>query len=152
MNENLLQYLWKYKIFSKIDFKDSEGNPLEILDFGRFNKNAGRFFFAKIKIKDVILAGNIEIHVKSSDWYFHRHDSQKDYQSVILHVVYFNDTDVLELKNAGIPTLELKNYIDEQILKKYQSLENHFEFIPCEISLNQRKFLCFFQKKIYLEN
>jgi methionine aminopeptidase len=72
---------------------------------------------------------------------------QKDYQSVILHVVYFNDTDVLELKNAGIPTLELKNYIDEQILKKYQSLENHFEFIPCEISLNQRKFHCFFSEE-----
>jgi hypothetical protein len=67
-------------------------------------------------------------------------------------VVYFNDTDVLELKNAGIPTLELKDYIDEQILKKYQSLENHFEFIPCENLLNQRKFLFFFLKKIYLEN
>jgi hypothetical protein len=140
MNENLLQYLWKYKIFSKIDFKDSEGNPLEILDFGKFNKNAGPdFSLAKIKIKDVILAGNIEIHVKSSDWYFHHHDSQKDYQSVILHVVYFNDTDVLELKNAGIPTLELKDYIDEQILKKYQSLENHFEFIPCENIFEPKK-------------
>ena len=66
MNENLLQYLWKYKIFSNIDFKDSEGNPLEVFDFGRFNKNAGPdFSFAKIKIKDVILAGNIEIHIKS---------------------------------------------------------------------------------------
>ncbi len=148
MNENLLQYLWKYKIFSKIDFKDSEGNPLEILDFGRFNKNAGPdFSFAKIKIKDVILAGNIEIHVKSSDWYFHRHDSQKDYQSVILHVVYFNDTDVLELKNAGIPTLELKNYIDEQILKKYQSLENHFEFIPCENLFEPRKIPLLFSEE-----
>ena len=148
MNENLLQYLWKYKIFSKIDFKDSEGNPLEILDFGRFNSNAGPdFSFAKIKIKDVILAGNIEIHVKSSDWYFHRHDSQKDYQSVILHVVYFNDTDVLELKNAGIPTLELKNYIDEQILKKYQSLENHFEFIPCENLFEPKKIPLLFSEE-----
>ena len=148
MNENLLQYLWKYKIFSKIDFKDSEGNPLEVLDFGRFNKNAGPdFSFAKIKIKDVILAGNIEIHVKSSDWYFHRHDSQKDYQSVILHVVYFNDTDVLELKNAGIPTLELKNYIDEQILKKYQSLENHFEFIPCENLFEPKKIPLLFSEE-----
>ena len=148
MNENLLQYLWKYKIFSKIDFKDSEGNPLEILDFGRFNSNAGPdFSFAKIKIKDVILAGNIEIHVKSSDWYFHRHDSQKDYQSVILHVVYFNDTDVLEIKNAGIPTLELKNYIDEQILKKYQSLENHFEFIPCENLFEPKKIPLLFSEE-----
>jgi hypothetical protein len=151
MNENLLQYLWKYKIFSKIDFKDSEGNPLEILDFGRFNSNAGPdFSFAKIKIKDVILAGNIEIHVKSSDWYFHRHDSQKDYQSVILHVVYFNDTDVLEIKNAGIPTLELKDYIDEQILKKYQSLENHFELKLFDISNKNNQFDVYFHFKLLI--
>ena len=101
------------------------------------------FLLAKIKTKNIVLAGNVEIHVKSSDWYFHHHDTQKDYQSVILHVVYFNDVDVLELKNAGILTLELKDYIDDKILAKYQSLENHFEFIPCESILNQRKFLSF---------
>lgn len=133
MNENLLQYLWQHKIFSNFDFKDSDGNLLEIIDFGKFNKNSGPdFSMAKIKTKDIVLAGNVEIHLKSSDWYFHHHDTQKDYQTVILHVVYFNDVDVLELKNAGIPTLELKNYIDDKILAKYQSLENHFEFIPCE--------------------
>lgn len=152
MNENLLQYLWKYKIFSKIDFKDSEENPLEILDFGKFNKNAGPdFSLAKIKIKDVILAGNIEIHVKSSDWYFHHHDTQKDYQSVILHVVYFNDIDVLELKNAGIPTLELKDYIDDKILAKYQSLENHFEFIPCENIFEPKKIPFLFSEETLLK-
>ena len=152
MNENLLQYLWKYKIFSKFDFKDTDGNPIEILDFGTLNTNSGPdFSLAKIKTKNIVLAGNIEIHVKSSDWYFHRHDSQKDYQSVILHVVYFNDADVLELKNAGIPTLELKDYIDEQILKKYQSLENHFEFIPCENLFEPKKIPLLFSEETLLK-
>ena len=152
MNENLLQYLWKYKIFSKLDFKDTDGNPIEILDFGTLNTNSGPdFSLAKIKTKNIVLAGNIEIHVKSSDWYFHRHDSQKDYQSVILHVVYFNDADVLELKNAGIPTLELKDYIDEQILKKYQSLENHFEFIPCENLFEPKKIPLLFSEETLLK-
>ncbi len=44
MNENLLQYLWKYKIFSKLDFKDTDGNPIEILDFGTLNTNSGPDF------------------------------------------------------------------------------------------------------------
>ena len=133
MTENLLQYLWKYKIFSKVDFIDTEGNPLEIIHFGECNKNSGPdFSLAKIKTKNIVLAGNIEIHVKSSDWYFHQHNSQKDYQSVILHVVYFNDVDVSELKRAGIPTLELKNYIEDKIPAKYQALEKNSEFIPCE--------------------
>ena len=152
MNENLLQYLWKYKIFSTFDFKDSDGNPLEIIDFGKFNKNSGPdFSLAKIKTKNIVLAGNVEIHVKSSDWYFHHHDTQKDYQSVILHVVYFKDVDVSELKNAGIPTLELKDYIDDKILAKYQSLENHFDFIPCENIFEPKKIPFLFSEETLLK-
>lgn len=133
MNEKLLQYLWSYKIFRDFNFKDTEGNEIEILDFGKFNKNSGPdFSLAKIKTQNVVLAGNIEIHVKSSDWYFHHHNEQKDYQSVILHAVYFNDLEIAELKSAGIPTLELKNYIDESIFAKYENLESPFQFIPCE--------------------
>ena len=55
MNENLLQYLWKYKIFSKLDFKDTDGNPIEILDFGTLNTNSGPdFSLAKIKTKNIV--------------------------------------------------------------------------------------------------
>jgi hypothetical protein len=152
MNENLLQNLWKYKIFSKLDFKDTDGNPIEILDFGTLNTNSGPdFSLAKIKTKNIVLAGNIEIHVKSSDWYFHNHDLQKDYQSVILHVVYFNDTDVSELKEAGIPTLELKDYINEKILAKYQTLENQYQFIPCESIFDASKVPFLFSEETLLK-
>ena len=152
MNENLLQYLWKYKIFSKLDFKDTDGNPIEILDFGTLNTNSGPdFSLSKIKTKNIVLAGNIEIHVKSSDWYFHNHDLQKDYQSVILHVVYFNDTDVSELKEAGIPTLELKDYINEKILAKYQTLENQYQFIPCESIFDASKVPFLFSEETLLK-
>ena len=152
MNENLLQYLWKYKIFSKFDFKDTDGNPIEILDFGTLNTNSGPdFSLAKIKTKNIVLAGNIEIHVKSSDWYFHNHNLQKDYQSVILHVVYFNDTDVSELKEAGIPTLELKDYINEKILAKYQTLENQYQFIPCESIFDASKVPFLFSEETLLK-
>ena len=63
MNEQLLQYLWNFKIFTKRDFKDIQGNSVEILDFGQWNKNAGPdFLFAKIKTKGLIFSGHIELH------------------------------------------------------------------------------------------
>lgn len=133
MTEKLLQYLWNYKIFKNFDFKDSEGNPIEILDFGKWNSNSGPdFLFAKIKINNITFVGNIEIHTKSSDWIFHNHNGNPEYENTILHVVFQDDTDIEELKQRKIPTLELKNYIDKDILWKYEQLLNENQFIACE--------------------
>lgn len=133
MNEALLHYLWKYKIFRHFNFKDVQGNTVEILNFGQHHANAGPdFSMAQIKTGGVILTGNIEIHVKSSDWIFHGHDEQTDYNSVILHVVYKHDLEIDALTRAGIPTLELEPYIEADTVVKYTTLGNPCEFIPCE--------------------
>ncbi|ANF50154.1 hypothetical protein A0O34_06355 [Chryseobacterium glaciei] len=133
MTEKLLQYLWNFKIFKNFDFKDIEENSVEILDFGKWNTDSGPdFLLAKIKINNVIFAGNIELHVKSSDWIFHNHSIDPNYQNIILHVVFQNDADIDELKNKNIPTLELKSFIDENILWKYEKLVSENQFIPCE--------------------
>lgn len=133
MNERLLQYLWNYKIFSGFDFKDTEGNPIEIIDFGRWNFDSGPdFLFGKIKYKNVVLAGNIELHLKSSDYIFHRHSGNPEFENLILHAVFYHDTDIAALQQHNIPTLELKNHIDTDVLQKYESLLLHKEFIPCE--------------------
>ncbi len=133
MTEKLLQYLWNYKIFKNFDFKDIEGNSVEVLDFGKWNSNSGPdFSFAKIKINDIIFAGNIEIHTKSSDWIFHNHEGNPEFENLILHVVYQNDVEIEEFSRRKIPTLELKNYIDKDVLWKYEQLMNENEFIACE--------------------
>ncbi|GAA5093928.1 DUF2851 family protein [Chryseobacterium ginsengisoli] len=133
MTEKLLQYLWNYKVFNHFDFKDLEGNSVEILDFGKWNTNSGPdFLTAKIKINNIILAGNIELHIKSSDWIFHNHSQDPNYQNIILHVVFQNDCEIDEFKNKNIPTLELRNYIDESILWKYEKLVSGNQFISCE--------------------
>ncbi|WP_449401545.1 DUF2851 family protein [Chryseobacterium wanjuense] len=117
MTEKLLQYLWNFKVFKHFDFKDIEGNSVEILDSGKWNTDSDSdFLTAKIKINDIIFAGNIELHIKSSDWIFHNHSQDPNYQNIILHVVFQNDIDIHEFKHNNIPTLELKNYIDENIL------------------------------------
>ncbi|WP_370897272.1 DUF2851 family protein [Chryseobacterium gossypii] len=133
MTEKLLQYLWNYKVLKYFDFKDIEGNPIEILDFGKWNLDAGPDFLnAKIKINNLVLAGNIEIHIKSSDWIFHNHSGDPNYQNVILHVVFQNDMDLDELKSRNIPTIELKDHIAENLLWKYEKLVSGQQFIACE--------------------
>ncbi len=133
MNEKLLQYLWNYKIFTSFDFRDVEGNELEILDFGRWNFDSGPdFTLGKIKFNHLILVGNIELHVKSSDWIFHRHSGNPEFENLICHVVFLHDVEIQEFKDKNIPTLELKDYIDENLLSKYDSLLQENQFIPCE--------------------
>jgi hypothetical protein len=137
MTEKLLQYLWNFKVFKHFDFKDIEGNSVEILDFGKWNTDSGPdFLTAKIKTNNIILAGNIELHVKSSDWIFHNHSQDPNYQNIILHVVFQNDAEIDELKDKNVPTLELRTHIDENILWKYEKLISGNQFIPCENIFN----------------
>jgi len=133
MNEKLLQYIWNFKIFRNFDFKDLEGNPVEILDFGKWNHNSGPdFLYGKIKTKDLVLVGNIELHIKSSDWIFHHHSDNPEFQNIILHVVFLHDCEIQELQNSNTPTLELKNYIDKNLLSKYEMMVQENTFVPCE--------------------
>jgi hypothetical protein len=138
MTEKLLQYLWNFKVFKNFDFKDIEGNSVEILNFGQWNTNAGPDFLqAKIKTNNITLSGNIELHIKSSDWIFHNHSQDPNYQNIILHVVFQNDVEIEEFKNKKIPTLELKGFIEENILWKYEKLVDETQFIPCEGIFNK---------------
>lgn len=133
MNENLLQYLWNYKAFTRLPFKDTAGNVIEILDFGKWNRDSGPdFLFAKIKVNNLTLAGHIELHVKSSDWIFHQHEGNPEFENLILHVVYTDDAEIAEFKAKNVPTLELCSYIDENLLLKYAQLCLENQFIPCE--------------------
>ncbi len=133
MNEQLLQYLWNFKIFTKRDFKDIQGNSVEILDFGQWNKNAGPdFLFAKIKTKGLIFSGHIELHVHSSDWDLHQHSNDPSYQNVILHVVFKHDKNIIVLEQKNIPTLALEDYINPTLLQKYEAFQIQRTFIPCE--------------------
>ncbi|MBW8524611.1 DUF2851 family protein [Chryseobacterium chendengshani] len=137
MNEKLLQYLWNFKVFTHFNFSDLKGNPIEILDFGKWNSDSGPdFLMAKIKINNIILAGNIELHVRSSDWIFHQHSKDPNYDNIILHVVFQNDADIDELSKKNIPTLELKDHIDESIFSKYEKLLKESRFIACEDVFN----------------
>ncbi len=74
MKEKLLQYLWQFQYFNHSELTTINGEPLQIIHPGTINTNQGPDFLdAKIKINNTIWAGNIELHIKSSDWNLHKH-------------------------------------------------------------------------------
>lgn len=128
MQERLLHFIWQNKLFNTKELKTLNGSELQILDFGKYNTDGGPDFWnAKIKIDDIILIGNIELHIYASDWKLHKHEQDKKYNNVILHVVFFNDEPVLNL-----PTLELNGRIPAVLLDKYEDMMLSQKDLICE--------------------
>ncbi|WP_445752876.1 DUF2851 family protein, partial [Polaribacter sp.] len=139
MKEEFLYYVWQYQLFYKKTLKTVHNEEINILKVGVQNKNAGPDFLnAHIKIGDETWVGNLEMHVKSSDWYVHNHENDSNYDAVILHVVWEHDVEVFAKNNQPIFTLELKNYIDNDLIIKYNSIVNDSKrWIPCEQQIHQ---------------
>ncbi|MNS37108.1 hypothetical protein D3C72_693100 [compost metagenome] len=137
MKEDFLHYLWKFKKFDTLNLKTSNKEDILIGNVGQFLKVAGPDFFnAQIKIGNQKWAGNVEIHLKSSDWYVHHHERDAAYENVILHVVWEHDAEIFRSDNTEIPVLELKQYVDKEIINNYQSLVAQKSWIFCEKDLN----------------
>ena len=136
MKEDFLHYLWKFKKFDSLNLKTSNLENLTIIHVGQYLELAGPDFFnAQIKIENQKWAGNVEIHLKSSDWYLHQHEKDSGYENVILHVVWENDAAVFRSDNSEIPVLELKDYVDSDTLNNYHSLVAPKSWIYCEKDL-----------------
>ncbi|WP_442267187.1 DUF2851 family protein [Tenacibaculum sp. ZS6-P6] len=155
MKENFLHYVWQYKLFNTLNLKLTSGETLQILHSGLSNKNSGPDFFnAKAIIDEILWYGHVEIHVKSSDWYQHKHEEDKNYDAVILHVVYEHDVDIYMKGNKQIPTLELKEFIDNSIVEKYASIfQQQTNWISCEKEIHTINSFIYqnFTERLYLE-
>ncbi|WP_303316181.1 DUF2851 family protein [Flavivirga abyssicola] len=134
MQEDFLHYIWKYKKIQIDQLKTTNGEGLIINTTGQHNLNSGPDFFnAQLTIDEQLWAGNVEIHVKSSDWFLHHHELDKAYDNVILHVVWEHDTDVFRKDHTAIPTLELKDFVSKAVLSNYEELFNkENKWINCE--------------------
>ena len=134
MKEEFLHYVWKYKLFSLKKLKGTKSEEIIIIKSGIQNSNSGPDFLnAHLLIDGQKWVGNVEIHLKSSDWYCHNHQEDVSYDAVILHVVLEEDVEVFMKDNKSIPTLALKNKIDSNLLKNYKGLfANSEKWIPCE--------------------
>lgn len=132
VKEDFCSFVWQYKRFYTRDLISTDGESVEVLRVGTKNDDSGPDFFnAKIKIGKTTWAGNVEIHVLSSDWQRHKHQHDKAYDNVILHVVYKADKDVFNSKGRKIPQLELTPYLDSGLISKYENLLHSKSNIAC---------------------
>lgn len=123
MQEDFLHHLWRHKKFRVAHIKTVNKEDITVINVGQYNTDSGPDFFnAQLKIDDQVWAGNVEVHIKSSDWYVHNHEVDPAYDNVILHVVWEHDTDIFRKDNTVIPTIELKKLVDNSVYSNYQKL------------------------------
>ena len=157
MNEDFLHYLWKYKKIEMSNLRTTANEEVTLQSVGSHNtdNHGPDFFNAQIIINGQKWAGNVELHMKSSDWYVHNHEKDKAYDNVILHVVWEDDVEVFRRDSSAIPTLQLKDYLKKELIFKYQKLFNTSDtrWISCEKELSKvSKFVISnWQERLYLE-
>ncbi len=127
--EKLYQYLWMHRMLGRKLYLD-DGAELEILSPGRLNCDSGPDFSnARLRIGDTEWAGNVEIHVRASDWYRHGHDRDAAYDSVALHVVAISDRCVTRKDGSEIP--QLTATFPESFFNMYATLCGGLSDIRC---------------------
>ncbi len=134
MREELLHFVWKHCKLPSSGLLTTAGQSLSILQPGAHNTLSGPDFFnARLEIGGQLWAGNVEIHVKASDWYLHNHEHDSNFANVILHVVWEEDIPVFHRDQTHIPALELKSYIPQALLLSYRKLfrKNRDRFVNC---------------------
>src|SRR5512133_1075412 len=136
MTEEFIQFIWKYGLFDRTGLISDGGDEIQVISLGEHNGDSGPDFLnARLKIGRTTWAGNVEIHLRSSDWFTHRHHEDKAYDSVILHVVYQHNQSVTRSNDEVIPTLVLP--CNEKLYGNYQKLLTRKGMIPCQEKIHR---------------
>jgi hypothetical protein len=135
--EDFLHYVWKFKLFDRINLQTTDGEELEVFSAGIHNSDSGPDFQnARIRIGNTVWAGNVEVHLSSSDWQKHNHSVDNAYNNVVLHVVYRDDEPLILTNGRRVPTLVLQNRIPDDLYNRYHQLVFGTQtIIPCEASI-----------------
>jgi hypothetical protein len=154
MKEDFLHYIWQNKKFDFSNLKTTQGEDLTISNSGNYLQQEGPDFFnAQLIINNQKWAGNVEIHVKSSDWYLHNHENDSNYDNVILHVVWEHDSEIYRKDNSEIPVLQLKEYVSKEVIDKYNKLSSAKSWIFCENEIASIKEITFssWKERLFFE-
>ena len=115
IDEALVQKWWREQHFFDTQMEAIDRRAIRVLKPGIWNHNEGPdFMHAEIEIDGKLHIGDVEIHVRSSEWYAHKHHLNSRYNRVIVHAVLFNDDFNLRtrLQNGKrIPTVELLKWV-----------------------------------------
>ncbi|NQU31605.1 MAG: DUF2851 family protein [Bacteroidetes bacterium] len=139
MNEEFIYYLWTYKLLIN-NLITTQGETISIISTGIRNTDSGPDFFnALIDIGKTRWAGNVEMHVNSSDWFKHNHNDTREYDNIILHVVFNDDRPIYRRSGERIPTLEINNKFDGSLLLSYEILLKSNNSIACANQIHEIK-------------
>ena len=134
--EKLMHYVWKHRLWGSNSLFTNDGVPIRVIDTGLPNTDSGPDFFnAKVEIGGELWVGNVEIHVRASDWKRHGHDHDKAYDNVILHVVEKDDAPVYRTDGERIPQMVMR--CSPQFHERYDHLVNSLSEIPCTPQISQ---------------
>ena len=115
IDEAFVQKLWHEQRFFDTDMEAIDRRAIRVLKPGVWNHNEGPdFMHAEIEIDGKLHVGDVEIHLRSSEWYAHKHHLNSRYNRVILHAVFFNNDFNLRTRlqnNKRVPTLELLKWV-----------------------------------------
>lgn len=132
MNEKLLQFIWRFQYFNRQQLCTPQGEMITVEKPGTHNHHQGPDFSeAVIRIGPTKWVGNVELHLRSSDWYKHKHQADQNYSNIILHVVWEEDAPVYDTHGNIFPTLVLKERIPKLLLEQYAQVMATLVLIPC---------------------
>ncbi|MDX2135529.1 MAG: DUF2851 family protein [Saprospiraceae bacterium] len=138
MREEFLHFIWRTRRFDASELRTTQGEILDILHPGEWNSHAGPDFFnARIRIGDTLWAGNVELHVRASDWLVHRHDADDAYRNVVLHVVLDEDAPIQSPEGRRMPCLALRSRIPARLQQTWFRLAHEQRWIPCSAEWSQ---------------
>ncbi|MEX0648651.1 MAG: DUF2851 family protein [Balneolaceae bacterium] len=130
--ESLFQWIWEQFEFTCRGLKTTCGKSIEIIDPGVQNHGAGPDFLqAHLVIDGLTWHGSVEIHKTTSGWNAHHHEEDRNFNNVILHAVYEDNSRKAVLRKDGTApfTLCLQPYIRKD-LHQLLSVRNK-SILPC---------------------
>lgn len=130
--EKLMQYVWRFRLWPDPSMTSSDGKRVDIIDPGTLNTGSGPDFFnAKVRIDGQTWAGNIEIHVRASDWRRHGHHHDPAYDNVVLHVVQYDDCEVRR-RTDGVVIPQVTMRCAADFSERYNAMVNNpLTELPC---------------------
>jgi len=104
--EKLLQQIWSRRDFDTASATTADGRGITIIHTGKWNHHGGPDFKnARLRIGDADVAGDVELHLRETDWHAHQHSADPAYANVVLHVVLFPPRQ--PVTDGAIPILTL---------------------------------------------
>ena len=138
MQEAFLHFIWRTGRFDQRRLMSSRGESISIFKRGHYHHHAGPDFnAAHMRIGDTVWHGNVEMHIRASEWYEHKHHEDPAYDNTILHVVWKEDCKVFRTDGSLLPCLELSRRVDPKMFARYHELIKDTNGIPCKFSLKE---------------